>query len=115
MEQLEGGLFSHDPAIFYDEASGNYYTYSTDAGPKGRECVGGHIRRSKDLIHFEFLGPALKDGKIPEEVLELTHARNIWAPDIIKEGEEYRLYYSASTFGSQNSVIGLAKHSPPDQ
>ncbi|MBQ9120487.1 MAG: arabinan endo-1,5-alpha-L-arabinosidase [Lachnospiraceae bacterium] len=114
MEQIEGGLFSHDPAIFYDDASGYYYTYSTDAGPKGRDCIGGHIRRSKDLIHFEFLGAALKDGKIPEEVLELTHARNIWAPDIIKEGNEYRLYYSASSFGSQNSVIGLAVSDSPE-
>ncbi len=114
MEQFEGGLFSHDPAIFYDEASKMYYTYSTDAGPKGRECVGGHIRRSKDLIHFEFLGAALKDAKIPDEVQQITGARNVWAPDIIKEGNEYRLYYSASTFGSQNSIIGLAVSDLPE-
>lgn len=114
MERKEGGLFSHDPAIFFDENSGYYYTYSTDAGPRCRERVGGQIRRSKDLIHFEYVGTALKDGVIPEEVRELTHAAGIWAPDIIKEGEEYRLYYSASTLGSQHSVIGLAVSERPE-
>ena len=33
MESKEGGLFSHDPAIFYDKEQGYFYTYSTDAGP----------------------------------------------------------------------------------
>lgn len=114
MESREGGLFSHDPAIYYDEESKYYYTYSTDAGPKRRERIGGQIRRSKDLIHFEYLGTALKDGVIPEEVKALTRAESIWAPDIIREGDEYRLYYSASTFGSQNSVIGLAVGKSPE-
>ena len=114
METKEGGLFSHDPAIYYDAEREYYYTYSTDAGPKSWERAGGQIRRSKDLIHFEYLGTALKDGLIPEEVMALTNARGIWAPDIIKEGGEYRLYYSASTFGSQHSVIGLAVADNPE-
>ncbi len=33
---------------------------------------------------------------------------SFWAPDIIKYGDEYRLYYSVSSFGSQDSAIGLA-------
>ena len=33
---------------------------------------------------------------------------HLWAPDIIKYGNEYRLYYSISSFGSQDSAIGLA-------
>lgn len=114
MEAVEGGLFSHDPAIYFEDSTGYYYTYSTDAGPKCRERVGGQIRRSKDLVHFEYLGTALKDGVIPAEVEKLTHAKGIWAPDIIKVGEEYRLYYSASTPGSQHSVIGLASADNPE-
>ena len=35
-------------------------------------------------------------------------------PDIIKYEKEYRLYYSASTFGSQYSAIGLAVSSSPE-
>ena len=114
MERETGGLFSHDPAVYYDEIRKNYYIYSTDSGPKCREQVGGQIRRSKDLINFEYIGTALNDGIIPEEVRTLTNARGVWAPDIIKEGTEYRLYYSASTFGSQNSVIGLAVSESPE-
>ncbi len=112
MESKDGGLFSHDPAIFYDEKSKYYYTYGTDTAPRFREGIGGQIRRSRDLVHFEYVGTAVKE--IPQEVKKLTNVRNIWAPDIIKAGEEYRLYYSASTFGSQNSVIGLAVGDNPE-
>ncbi len=112
MESKDGGLFSHDPAIFYDEKSKYYYTYGTDTAPRFRDGIGGQIRRSKDLVHFEYIGTAVRE--IPKEVKELTNVRNIWAPDIIKVGEEYRLYYSASTFGSQNSVIGLAVADNPE-
>lgn len=108
MESEAGGLFSHDPAIFYDNVTEYYYTYSTDAGPRCKERIGGQIRRSKDLIHFEYIGTALKDGIIPLEVQKHTNAKGIWAPDIIKYHGEYRLYYSASTIGSKYSVIGLA-------
>jgi arabinan endo-1,5-alpha-L-arabinosidase len=33
---------------------------------------------------------------------------HLWAPEILKYGDEYRLYYSVSSFGSQDSAIGLA-------
>jgi arabinan endo-1,5-alpha-L-arabinosidase len=106
-----GGYFSHDPAIFYDN-NDYFYTYSTDAGPDAIHPAGGQIRRSKDLISFEYIGVALADG-VPTEAEEHTHAKGLWAPDIIKVENEYRLYYSASSFGSQNSAIGLAvSHSP---
>lgn len=114
MEREQGGLFSHDPAIFYDDNSGYFYTYSTDAGPRFREGIGGQIRRSKDLINFEFVGNALKDGVIPREVFAHTKASGVWAPDIIKYGNEYRLYYTASSFGSKYSAIGLAVADNPE-
>ena len=107
MEKENGGLFSHDPAIFYDEKSGNYYVYSTDAGPKRREKIGGQIRRSKDLINFEYIGTALADGTIPEEVAAHTNAKGIWAPDIVLYNGRYRLYYSASTFGRCRRPINV--------
>lgn len=108
-----GGLFSHDPAIYFDETSGNYYSYSTDAGPNSNKFPGGQIRRSKDLIHFEYIGEALADG-IPEEVMNHTNAQGVWAPDIIKVNDEYRLYYSCSTFGSRVSAISLATSDSPE-
>lgn len=108
-----GPLFSHDPAIYYDDMSGFYYTYSTDAGPGSNKTPGGQIRRSKDLIHFEYIGEALADG-VPEEVKKHTNAIGVWAPDIIKVGSEYRLYYSCSTFGSRVSAISLAISNSPE-
>jgi arabinan endo-1,5-alpha-L-arabinosidase len=106
------GYFSHDPAIFYDESENLYYIYSTDAGPNAINPAGGQIRLSSDLIHFNYIGVALIDG-VPPEVKDYTNARGIWAPDIIKVDNEYRLYYSASTFGSQTSAIGLATSNSP--
>ena len=40
----------HDPAIFYDEVSGNYYTYST----------GAICQKSKDLVHWKEIGKVVE-------------------------------------------------------
>ena len=32
----------------------------------------------------------------------------LWAPDVVRVGDEWRMYWSASTFGSRTSAIGLA-------
>jgi arabinan endo-1,5-alpha-L-arabinosidase len=99
--------------VFYDDIRETYYIYSTDAGPGCDKEFGGQIRYSKDLIHFNYLTTALREN-IPDEVREHTKAETIWAPDIIKYKDEYRLYYSASTFGSQYSAIGLAISDSPE-
>ena len=96
-EALSKGLWmSHDPAIFFDPVSENYYTY----------CTGAIARRSKDLIHWEYLGKVVED--VPKEAAEWTGSHDIWAPDIIKVGDEYRLYCSNSSWGVQQSCIFLA-------
>lgn len=87
---------THDPAIYHDPVSGNYYIYSTDA--RGL--------RSKDLINWERIGKIT--DKPPKEAFEHVGTNNIWAPDIVKVGDEYRLYCSNSSFGSQKSCIYLA-------
>ena len=86
----------HDPAAFYDEATGNYYIYSTGA-------IG---QVSKDLVHFTPLGQVVP--KVPPEAKEWTKSDDIWAPDIVKVGDEYRLYCSNSSWGVQRSCIFLA-------
>ncbi|MDK2810681.1 MAG: arabinan endo,5-alpha-L-arabinosidase [Petroclostridium sp.] len=112
-KELWGTMNGHDPAIFKDDASGKYYVYSTDVEIGSHPRPGAQIRRSNDLITWEFVGWALEDG-IPEEIQAWTNATNIWAPDIIKAGNEYRLYCSASTFGSQKSAIFLAVSNSPE-
>ena len=77
----------HDPAIFYDEVSGNYYTYST----------GAICQKSKDLVHWQEIGKVVE--RPPQESVEWTGSEDIWAPDIVKVGKEYRLYCSNSSWG----------------
>jgi arabinan endo-1,5-alpha-L-arabinosidase len=87
---------SHDPAIFRDPATGYYYTY----------CTGAIARRSKDLLTWEIIGKVVEAP--PKESSEWVGGNSIWAPDIIKVGDEYRLYCSNSSWGVQQSCIFLA-------
>lgn len=101
-------LNTHDPGIFKDK--GCYYTFSTDAmyREKGRPPFRGgvQVRRSKDLIDWEWVGHAL-DG-VPELAKAWTGADGLWAPDVIKLQDAYLLYYCASRFGTRQSFIGVA-------
>ncbi|MCX6905778.1 MAG: arabinan endo-1,5-alpha-L-arabinosidase [Verrucomicrobia bacterium] len=64
---------------------------------------------SKDLVKWE-RGPAVFNappawiaGTVPE-----NRRMSYWAPDIMKVGDRYLLYYSVSSFGKMTSAIGLA-------
>lgn len=64
---------------------------------------------SKDLVKWE-RGPAVFQTA-PEWIAKMVpENRNMsyWAPDIIKRGDRYLLYYSVSSFGKMTSAIGLA-------
>ncbi|WP_373798621.1 family 43 glycosylhydrolase, partial [Bacteroides heparinolyticus] len=107
----------HDPSC--RKLGDYYYMYSTDAiyreNKKEAEKKGvplGYIqvRRSKDLVNWEFCGWAFP--KIPQEAMEWVRSRaggqgatNIWAPYIIPFGKKYRLYYCVSAFGRKTSYI----------
>ncbi len=97
-----GLWLTHDPAIYQDEASGYYYIY----------CTGAICQRSKDLIHWEMVGKVVGDP--PAEASAWTGSKDVWAPDIVKVGDEYRLYCSNSTFGVQQSCIFLAVADNPE-
>jgi arabinan endo-1,5-alpha-L-arabinosidase len=43
-----------------------------------------------------------------------NHRGHLWAPDILKLGHRYRLYYSVSAWGKNTSAIGLATNSTLD-
>ena len=93
---------SHDPAIFHDPVSGNYYTY----------CTGAVARRSQDMLIWENIGKVVENP--PQESIEWVGDTGIWAPDIIKVGDEYRLYCSNSTWGVRQSCIFLATADNPE-
>lgn len=100
-----GTLGAHDPSIYKDKDT--YYVFSTDARVGGPATPGIQVRKSKDLINWEFVGQALPG--IPEEAKKWSRPQGIWAPDITKVGDEYYLYYCASSFGKNRSYIGLLK------
>ncbi|MCM1025769.1 MAG: arabinan endo-1,5-alpha-L-arabinosidase [Roseburia sp.] len=86
----------HDPAIYRDPVSNDYLLY----------CTGGRAFRSSDLIRWTSLGRVVEDP--PACAREWTRSKAIWAPDIIKVDNEYRLYCSNSSFGVRQSCIFLA-------
>lgn len=116
----------HDPSC--KKFGDYYYMYSTDAiYAEHREEAGKtdvphgflQVRRSEDLIHWEFAGWAFPE--IPAEAVEWVRqhsggkgAVNIWAPYIIRHNDTYRLYFCVSAFGRKTSCIGLAESASPE-
>lgn len=97
----------HDPTII--EHEGTFYLYSTDI--QQPKTAGVPIRSSKDLIHWQLEKQALSE--MPEPAVKWSKAQGLWAPEVIRYKDEFRMYYSASTFGSTTSFIGLATASDP--
>ena len=89
----------HDPAIIRE--GDTYHLFATNS----RGAISW--RRSEDLATWTLREPVF--AGIPEwATKEVPGAKGMWAPDIVKIGDEFRLYYSISTFGSNRSAIGLA-------
>ncbi|RYZ48497.1 MAG: arabinan endo-1,5-alpha-L-arabinosidase, partial [Sphingobacteriales bacterium] len=114
---LQWGPYNvHDPSII---KSGEYfYSYSTDAAYGTSVRPGIQIRKSKDLVQWNYVGwvfnglPAIGAGFIAQG--GGTAFQSLWAPYIMKAGNEYRLYYSLSCALPRLSVIGLATSSSPE-
>lgn len=113
-----GELNVHDPAVI--KAGDWYYAYSTDASLGDIHKRGIQIRRSRDLITWQYLGTAFEDyasecGEIIAHAGMDTEAGDgFWAPDVEEIDGVYRMYFSASTFGSSRSAIGLAEAKKPE-
>ena len=98
-------LFVHDPTMAKDH--GTYYLFSTGdpAGIIGNGNI--QIRTSHNLRDWTYAGTvfATKPAWITSA---LGNIPNLWAPDISYFDGLWHLYYAGSSFGSNNSVIGLA-------
>lgn len=66
------------------------------------------IYRSRDLVHWKLDHRVFKDRVPAWAKKAVPGSRGIWAPDLVFFNGRYHAYYSVSTFGSQDSVIGLA-------
>lgn len=97
----------HDPSLLKGE-DGYYYMYSTGLIPNNKDV---EIRRSKDMVEWEYVKGA---GLIPANSEVSSYlSSNIWAPEVIKYGNEYRMYYSCSGVSGGNSCIALATSASP--
>ena len=96
---LDGQPGIHDPSTVVMHG-GRYYTYGTGAGlPMLVSDDGWTWRRAGTVMQ------ALPGGRPGADVIA-RGGNNTWAPDVIRVGEKYFLYYSAP--GAQpKSAIGL--------
>ncbi len=93
---------AHDPAVFRDPVTGEYFAF----------CTHKNVYRSPDLISWTRAEGVF--GEVPDEAFAWTNSRGMWAPDIIKVGNEYRMYCSNSSFGVRLSCIYLAVSDRPE-
>lgn len=131
----------HDPTVMLAE-DGYYYMYQTDASYGNAHAGNGHFfcRRSKDLVHWEFLGSTME--KVPSwiqpKLNEIRTAMGLgetsidfnssttefgyWAPCArkVKSGL-YRMYYAITMPGyingenswGERAFIGMMETSDP--
>lgn len=107
---LTGDLAAHDPTLVRSRR-GDWFVFSTGAP----ELAGGtvQIRRSADGREWFHAGHVFE--RIPDWLAQaVPGVQNLWAPHVHYHAGTYYLYYSASTFGSNRSVIALATNTTLD-
>lgn len=106
-QRLTGDLRAHDPSSIVREGE-TYYLFFTGRGVQSKT--------STDLLAWTE-GPSVFPRRDPpawtREAVERFRG-SMWAPDVIKVGDRYLLYYSVSRFGEQTSAIGLATNTTLD-
>jgi len=99
---------AHDPALIRDNKE--YVVFSTGKLRDQADPGGIFIRKSEGTL----AGPWESVGEIstPDWVKDYGTA-HLWAPQVVKQGSKHYLYYAASSFGTNNSAIGVASSSTP--
>ena len=106
---LSGDLSTHDPALARD--GDTWYVYSTGSGTVADGNV--QVRSSSDGRSWRYEGEVWdeKPAWIDEDVPGVD---NLWAPELVEHDGTWYLYYSASRFGKNSSVIALATNTTLD-
>lgn len=115
----------HDPTLIKHE--GQYYMYSTDVmfGGGGVDQDDSRlvpkipIRRSDDLVNWKPIDYVFDE--MPGDVITTLREQQpsyeplaVWAPFIIKVGQEFRLYYSVPLNDRHGAYLGLATSDHPE-
>ncbi len=88
-----------DPSIVFDERTNQYFAFATH----------GQILSSPDFVTWTKQNYAFTT--IPQ--WGTTNA-GLWAPHVMRIGEQYVMYYSLSTWGDSNPGIGVARAPRPN-
>lgn len=67
------------------------------------------VRASRDLLRWEPVGPVI-EGKSKAELYAFSE--NFWAPDVIRIGDEWRLYVTQFVSSDTNRLVCLSSESP---
>jgi arabinan endo-1,5-alpha-L-arabinosidase len=99
---LVGDTIVHDPSIV--RAGGQWWVFFT-----GDPAInGGAVRMSSSRDGRTWVDRGTVTPGIPAWVqAAVPGVINLWAPDVSRHDGRWYLYYAASTFGSNRSIIGL--------
>ncbi|MBU1307551.1 MAG: arabinan endo-1,5-alpha-L-arabinosidase [Alphaproteobacteria bacterium] len=110
-QSLTGNLYIHDPSITVLDGGIVSFATGVERAPDGGTP---RTKTSPDGINWQEAG-ALPGGMPAWIVSELGFTpRNIWAPSVFETGGTHYLYYSASSFGHNDSAIGLMTNAALD-
>lgn len=105
-------VFMHGPTMA--EEHGPHYLFST-GDPAGMIGNGSSRNRPyKDPERWTYQGTVFSETH-RRITARLGDIPNLWAPDISYFNDLWHLYYAASTFASDQSIIALATTPPLDQ
>jgi len=92
-----GDCVTHDPCVVRRTSDGTFFRFTT-----GNEI----LVATADSIEgpWTTTGSAITGGSS----IDLTGNTDLWAPDVNLIGDTYYMYYAVSSFGSQDSAIGVA-------
>lgn len=109
---VTGDIGVHDPELVVTEDA--WYVFSTGDPQQGDGAP--QIRRSRDQGRtWSYLGTVWDAGTRPAWAYrKVPLVSNFWAPDVTEHDGTYYLYYSASSFGSNTSAIGVATNTTLD-
>ncbi|MET4157218.1 arabinan endo-1,5-alpha-L-arabinosidase [Agromyces sp. PvR057] len=108
--EASGDLATHDPALARDD-DGTWWVYSTGNGTVADGNI--QIRSSSDGKAWRYEGEVWDEK--PEWLTDAVKGvDNLWAPELVEHDGTWYLYYSASRFGRNTSLIAVATNTTLD-
>ncbi len=105
---MSGTLNSADPSPLVYDGSSTFYQFTTGT-------QGVWYSTSPNITDWTaggYISPSGTSGVYPTWIttdVPSWTVGNIWAPDVVKIGSTYYMYYAVSSFGTSTSAIGLSK------